>query len=89
MTDRAINNRRKGDKVQNALLSAALALLLWLLQQIMTVSTGVATINSRLPELEIKASAAYRTADARRDYTELDARLKRVERRAWHEGSMP
>ena len=72
--------------MQNALLSAALAMLVWLLTQIMSLSTGVAALNERLPEIEIKASAAYRAADARRDYAELNARIARLERTRWHEG---
>lgn len=86
MAERVFTNRRKGDKMQNALLSGALAMLVWLLTQIMSLSTGVAALNERLPEIEIKASAAYRAADARRDYAELDARLDRLERVRWHEG---
>lgn len=86
MTDRVLQNRRRVDRMQNALLSAAVAMLVWLLTQIMSLSTGVAALNERLPEIEIKASAAYRAADARRDYAELDARLDRLERVRWHEG---
>lgn len=89
MTDRVLQNRRRVDRMQNALLSAALAMLVWLLTQIMSLSTGVAELNARLPEIEIKASAAYRAADARRDYAELDARLDRLERGRWHEGGAP
>ena len=86
MTVSAFASRRSGDRMQNAMLSAALAMLVWLLTQIMSLSTGVAELNARLPEIEIKASAAYRAADARRDFAELDARIDRLERGRWHEG---
>lgn len=86
MTARVFQSRRRVDRMQNALLSAAVAMLVWLLTQIMSLSTGVAELNARLPEIEIKASAAYRAADARRDFAELDARIGRLERGRWHEG---
>ncbi len=86
MTARVYQSLRRGDRVQNAMLSAALAMLVWLLTQIMSLSTGVAELNARLSEIEIKSSAACRAADERRDFAELDARIGRLERVCWNEG---
>ena len=89
MTDRVLQNRRRGDRMQNALLSGALAMLIWIIQQLFSLGAVIADAQPRLAEIEVKASAAYRAADARRDYAELDARLDRLERVRWHEGGAP
>ena len=72
--------------MQNALLSAALAMLVWLLTQIMSLSTGVAALNERLPEIEIKASAAYPAPDPPPHYAQHKAPNTTQERTPRQEG---
>lgn len=86
MAERVITNRRKGDKMQNVLLSGALAMLLWIIQQMFALGAGIADMQPRLAAIEIQAAAAYRAADAKRDYGDLDTRIKRLERGRWHDG---
>lgn len=84
MTDKVFTNRRKGDRVQNALLSMSAAMLLWIIQQLFVLSSGIAGIQPRLAAIEIQAAAAYRASDARRDFAELDKRIQVLERKPWH-----
>lgn len=86
MTDRVLQNRRRGDRMQNALLSGALAMLIWIIQQLFSLGAVIADAQPRLAEIEVKVSSAYRASDARRDFADLDARIKRLERARWHEG---
>lgn len=86
MTERAFHNRRRGDWLQNLLLSASVMLLGWTIQQLFGLSAMAADFQPRISAVEIQVSSAYRASDARRDYAEFDKRLTRLEGTRWKEG---
>lgn len=75
-------NRRQGDRTHNALVSIAIALMLWTIQEMFTLGTDLAGFEQRIDALEITSASRYGLRDAQRDHAELDRRIARLETRA-------
>lgn len=75
-------------RYQTVMLTACSVLVGWVLQTMLSLSTDIAAIKPRVDAIDVQLSLMYRASDARRDNSDmaariggLEARIERVERR--------
>ena len=75
-------------RYQSVMLTACITLVVWMLQTMLALSNNIAAIKPRVDAIDVQLSLMYRASDARRDnsdiaarMTSLESRIDRVERR--------
>jgi uncharacterized protein YoxC len=68
-------------RFQSAMLTIAVAGVIWVVQTLANVDKGMAAILPRINTIEVQISGMYRATDARRDVADMTARIGTTEQR--------